>query len=301
MGAFHHTAAPYLWWSALLCSTLMYYGKAVSTWYGALALVYFYVQVFHESHNLMHFAVYDLGLGTETRNYQAMAYCCSLILGFWPFFEYTKEHAHHHVFPNDEELDGAVQTEPFFTMKKARPMSLLAGIRWYTFLFVFGGPYNSIYSIHGHLKNHGLDFPSQVTCIRWALLLWFAGWDFTMRLTMCQYVASGWIFFLSNLNHQHLERYDNESFARDRNYIKHQLESTQSYEIPFQCRFLESIFGGLDMHTTHHIFPRIPWQNLRAVDELVKAKIGSEKYLNMTFGRLVAENWHTATGVEQLG
>ena len=64
---------------------------------------------------------------------------------------------------------------------------------------------------------------------------------------------------------------------------------------------MQSLFGGFDLHTTHHVFPRIPWQKLIECDGMVMERLGHEKYKWMEFTEIVVANWEAACGTGEEG
>ena len=246
-----------------------------------------------EQHNIIHHAIMEF---TANRKLNRFFIClvCTLSNGLYPYDGYKRDHDLHHSFPNIVDADTSIDTKPF-DIEPGNKRHIWSGIGWLVSVCGFGGPYMMFDMSRSHLKLNKHNI-SSIARTGFSLVQWVGLFVAFPRFTKCWLLATvlagNWFVFISALNHQAKPRLKKIGGTHQNAYQKHQIDLTNSYRINYWLRWL---FGGLDNHRVHHLFPHIPWQNLAYIETIYDSSI-DPLCRKRTFGEVLWENVCSAIG-----
>jgi fatty acid desaturase len=81
-----------------------------------------------------------------------------------------------------------------------------------------------------------------------------------------------------------------------RSYLRQQIEHSRNIRVP---RWLDFVFGGLNFHVEHHLFPRVPGHQLRSGSEVIRAFCQQHaiEYPSHSFGQALGQIYRHLAGV----
>lgn len=265
-------------------------------WYltSALCLAGFWQQIMFTAHDAGHRGITSNFVIDTLIGIFIADFCCGLSIGWW-----KSSHNVHHLVTNSPEHDPDIQNVPLFATCPSQLKTVHS--TYYNFTFVWDKacevmiPYQkyayypvmaiarfNLYLLSWcHLLSPRAKMLGSASWTRSAELLAMSGYWFLFGYCLCWRALPDWptriaFVVLSHtstmllhvqitLSHWGMPTCDlgeNESFAQK------QLRTTMDVECP---PWLDWLHGGLQFQAIHHLFPRVPRHNLRALQPMVQA------------------------------
>lgn len=264
-------------------------------WYltSALCLAGFWQQIMFTAHDAGHRGITSSFVLDTLIGILIADFCCGLSIGWW-----KSSHNVHHLVTNSPEHDPDIQNVPLFATCPSQFKTVRS--TYYDFTFVWDKacevmvPFQkySYYPVMAiarfnlyllswcHLLSPRAKMLGSARWTRSAEIVGMLGYWFLFGYSLCWRTLPDWptrIAFvlishtstallhvqitLSHWGMPTCELGENESFAHK------QLRTTMDVECP---AWLDWLHGGLQFQAIHHLFPRVPRHNLRAIQPMIE-------------------------------
>lgn len=279
-------------WTILFCAFIFLLN---AKWYltSAIFLGMFWQQIMFTAHDAGHRGITGNFVADTLIGAFIADFCCGLSIGWW-----KSSHNVHHLITNMPEHDPDIQNVPLFATSPTYFKSILS--TFYNFTFIWDAaadflvPYQKytyypimaiarfnlyllswLHLLSPRAANLGSAWwtrPVELVMMAcyWALfgygLLWctLPTWPIRVGFVLISHCVTMLLHVQITLSHWGMPTADlgpTESFAQ------RQLRTTMDVDCP---PWLDFLHGGLQFQAVHHLFPRVPRHNLRALQVLVR-------------------------------